>query len=85
MRRTRVTATTGWVVIALYVTAWDFYMGRRGETLSAGFRAASRHPVTRWPVIVAWAITTAHLFGWIPDRVDPYRAVGRLGARCYRS
>lgn len=77
MRRPRSTAL-GWALLGAYIIAWDLGAARSGETLSSGFRTASRHRIARWPVALAWALTTAHLFGWLPPRVDPYRVFGRV-------
>ena len=44
-------------------------------TLSGGFREAAHHPVRRWPVTLAWAYITAHLF--LDLRWDPLHILGR--------
>lgn len=71
--------TTGWVLLASFVVGWDIGVALRGggETLSSSFRRALLHPKARWPVIVAWGITTAHLFGRLPRNLDPFYFVAR--------
>ena len=76
--------TAGWIVLAALVVGWDYGVALRGEgeTLSNAFRRATRHPFARWPVILAWAVTTVHLFGWIPRKVDPFVLLGsHIGPR----
>lgn len=67
--------TAGWIGLAAYVAGWDWFAS---EELSTAFGRALAHPVRRWPVIVAWTVTTAHLFRLIPRRWDPFHALGRL-------
>lgn len=63
MIRHRRSATPAWVTLAVSVTAYDIWALSKGsQTLSAGFYQAWRHPVARWPVLVAWGYLTAHLF-----------------------
>ncbi len=67
-------ATKGWIGLAIYVTAWDILAP---ETLSRGFYEATRHPVKRWPLTLAWAFITAHLFRLLPERYDVLRHLSR--------
>lgn len=63
----------GWIGLAIYITLWDvasFYR-QNGETLSHAFEETVRHPIKRWPTALAWAYITVHLFGWIPETLDP--------------
>lgn len=75
--------TTGWVLLTLFVFGWDFLVAHKhsGETLSHAFNDAARHPAYRWPVSLAWLLTTLHLFGWMPEKVDPYKIAGRYVTR----
>lgn len=75
--------TTGWALLTLFVFGWDFWVAhkRGGETLSHAFKDAAAHPLYRWPVALAWLLTTLHLFGWVPEKVDPYKVVGRYVSR----
>lgn len=51
-----------WLALALAVVVIDaVQIARHRPTLSASFRDAVRHPVKRWPVLVAWAALTSHL------------------------
>lgn len=56
----------GWVCLAGFVLAWDVLSP---ETLSTVFGRHRKHPL----VVAAWAVTTAHLFGVLPKRYDPFR------------
>lgn len=62
------------MLLSLYVFGWDYGIAGHwtGETLSDAFRRATHDPVSRWPVVVAWTVTTAHLYGWIPEKFDPF-------------
>lgn len=61
--------TTGWVALAAGVVAWDL---TSDETLTHAFRRAREHPVSFAALIAGWTILTAHLFGVLPARVDPF-------------
>lgn len=67
--------TIGWAGLTAYVLAWDMFAT---ETLSGAFGRAVLHPRARWPVVLSWTITTAHLFGVLPSRYDPLARVGRV-------
>lgn len=71
---TRPRGTWGWLGLTAYVIAWDTFAP---ETLSGAFGRAVLHPRARWPVILAWSITTAHPFGALPSRYDPIAHIGR--------
>lgn len=58
----------GWAVIVAGVTAWDILAD---ETLTNAFARGRENPKTRYLVIGAWAITTAHLMDWLPEKIDP--------------
>lgn len=58
----------GWVALGVVVVAAELL---DTKTLSTAFRDASRHPVYGPVVIASWAILTAHLHGWIPEKYDP--------------
>lgn len=59
-------ATAGWVGILAVAGVYDYYAP---ETLSHGFkRALKAHPIT---TTVAYGFMTAHLFGLIPEKIDP--------------
>ncbi len=75
--------TTGWVCISLFVLAWDVEVALRheGETLTNAFRRATRHPLSRWPVVLLWSVTTAHLYGWLPPQADPFQVLTRLAVK----
>lgn len=63
-----------WVGLVLYIVCYDCWAASQGrETLSTAFYRALRHPVRRWPVIVAWSYITGHLFKLIPEYADPLR------------
>jgi hypothetical protein len=57
-------AKHGWLGLVGYVIAVDGWLILKGrQTLSSAFYEAVRHPRRRWPVILAWAYLTLHLFG----------------------
>lgn len=62
----------GWVVIVGFVAAWDTLTP---DTLSAAFGRGCETRVGRILVPLVWGITTAHLFGKLPHRADPFYIV----------
>lgn len=66
--------TVGWVALCAYVVGWDYVVALRGhgETLSSAFGRATQHPLYRWPVTVAWLVTTLHIFGFLTPSHDPF-------------
>lgn len=70
--------TVGWCLLTALVVGWDYYAARNGgETLSAAYRRGLKHPGARFPVVVAWTVTTAHIFGGLKPRYDPFIWAGR--------
>jgi hypothetical protein len=73
----------GWVGLALYIVVWDRYAP---ETLSKAFERALCHPKGRPLVLLAWSVTTAHLFKAIPPKLDPFLLIVRKphpgGSQC---
>jgi len=61
--------TLGWAALATGVLIFDVVAH---ETMSSAFRRGLNNPRTAAPVIGAWAITTAHLFGVLPEKLDPF-------------
>lgn len=63
-----------WIGLAGYVLVTDMFALLTGrETLTDALRRAHKHPVRRWPVVLAWAATTKHLFwGDHMKWADPY-------------
>jgi hypothetical protein len=59
----------GWVAIGLVVVAAELL---DGKTMSTAFKEAARHKRYGIPVTAAWLTLTAHLFGWLPPRFDPF-------------
>ncbi|MGW6624258.1 DUF7427 family protein [Nocardia sp. NPDC055002] len=50
-----------------------------GELLSEGVdRALEKHPLLVYGFV---AVTVAHLLNWLPNKADPYHAVGTLYER----
>lgn len=71
-------STPAWITLTAGVVAYDLWALRTGrESLSAGFYRAITHPKARWPVIVAWAYLTVHLFVGPRWRWDPLRLAFR--------
>jgi len=72
----------GWLGLVLYIVGVDLYaFYTKKDTLSMAFFESIRHPVKRWPVILAWFGITFHLFHWIPDRYDPLRSFSENRSR----
>ena len=71
----RLVGHLGWVATAAVVAAWDYYAP---ETMSNAFKRGREHPVARFAVVGAWAVTTAHLMDWLPDNIDPFDNLGRI-------
>lgn len=65
----------GWVAIAAFVAAWDRYAE---DSLSACFGRGVHHPIKRPLVIAGWAVTSAHLFQFLPARVDPFHLLAKV-------
>src|ERR1700729_2823437 len=62
----------GWVALALLVAAADV---TGTKTMSDVFRDASRGKFAGPVVYIGWGVLTAHLFGFIPPRLDPIHLV----------
>lgn len=65
----------GWVSVGAVVLAAEVIDAR---TMSEAFRAASRHPVAGPAMAVSWSVLTAHLFGLIPDKYDPFHLTAKV-------
>lgn len=70
--------STGWLLTAGVVLAWDF---TAPETMSESFRSAVTTPQGRAAAIITWAYLTAHLFEVIPRERDPLDIVHQAWAR----
>lgn len=58
----------GWAALLAVVIIADL----TGEvTMSTGFRTLAHNKTFGPPLIVTWAVLTAHLFGLVPARYDP--------------
>jgi hypothetical protein len=57
-------AFAGWSGLIIYAAVWDVFSvrTRKVETLSTGFRKASRHKIARWIVIPGTILLLTHLF-----------------------
>lgn len=74
----------GWAGLVAFVLGYDTWAIVAGrESMTAAFGRAIQHPFHRWPVSVAWAITTLHLFGRLPRWLDPFHAYARVLAFAY--
>ncbi len=78
VKRMARSGSTGWCLLAGFVIAWDFTQMQKGESLSSAFNRATKHPMSRWPVTVAWLTLTLHLFARLPQRFDPFHQLARL-------
>jgi hypothetical protein len=67
--RRRLSGGVGWLGLAVLVVAWDLVAP---ETLSSAFDRARSSPVGASVVLVSWGLLTGHLFGLLPERVDPF-------------
>jgi hypothetical protein len=62
----------GWIALAALVLAAD---ATGNETMSDAFKIASRQRVAGPAVVLTWATLTAHLFGLLPLRYDPFHMI----------
>jgi hypothetical protein len=70
----------GWLGLAAGVAAFD---ALAPETMSSAFNRGMQNPYSRYLVLGAWAITTAHLLQLIPHEpveLDPFMRI----ANCLR-
>lgn len=74
--------TWGWLGIAGFVLAYDTWaMAKDSQTLSTAFKINLGHPKWRWVVLPAWLLTSLHLFGLLPARIDPFKGYGNILGR----
>ena len=76
----------GWAGLALYILLWHLFgILRNFELLTTAWRRALAHPYRRWIVIIAWIMTTKHLFfgGFLP-KLDPFHAIGMTATHIKR-
>jgi len=80
-----VAGATAWVGLTAYVVAADAALiATDNATLSETFETSVMHPIRRYPVILLWAVVTAHLM--CPrhlklKKADPIHQVGRAAKR----
>lgn len=60
----------GWLAVGAVVIAAEYLDGR---TMSEAFRELSRRRITGPVLIAGWLMLTAHLFGLLPEKTDPFR------------
>jgi hypothetical protein len=80
-------ASLAWFGLVSYVVVVDVYLitqeinGRDGySTMSTVFKEAVRHPVKRFPLLLAWATLTLHLFPILyPERYYKYEPITFIG------
>jgi hypothetical protein len=60
--------TTGWVMVAAGVIAWDLLAQ---ETMSSAVHRACSTPQGTVLFIAGWGILTAHLLAVLPEKADP--------------
>jgi len=71
----------GWTGIVLYIAIWDGIP--RNQTLSdAWYNAWSGNTKGKLTTLVAWSITTTHLF--YPMKHDPINLIGRAYGKLRR-
>ena len=68
-----------WAAVAATILVADI---TGNTTMSEAFRMISRHPVAGPAIAVGWGILTAHLFGVIDPRFDPFHKAGCPKLRC---
>lgn len=77
----------GWAGLWAFVAGYDIWAIRNDKpTLSETFGVALKHPIKRWPVMLAWGGLTLHLFAeLLPEEVrkrlapvDPLGQLARL-------
>jgi hypothetical protein len=65
----------GWALVAIGILVWDLTAPDDQQLSDAWRRANRRGPVSAVLVGAAWAVTTAHLYGLIPARIDPLHMI----------
>lgn len=68
---------TGWLLLAGYIAAWDYWACTRGhETLSGAYGRAMAHKVGRIPAALITVALVKHLVlpSWHPE-LDPFNAI----------
>lgn len=77
-----------WLGLAAYVVGVDAALILNGKkTMSQVFEGTLRDPVRKYPVVVAWAIVTGHLFTPVESRMkklDPIYQFGCVSRRVMR-
>lgn len=82
MARRDVNGACGWLILSAYIFGYDTWaISTEHETLSSAFARTVRHPVRRWPTLVAYGVVTLHLFDHLPERFDPFVRYGKLLSR----
>jgi len=74
--------TKAWIGLTAYVVGYDLYgLLNDKELLTEAFRRGLEDPVSRWLVVLAWGLTTKHLFfGKFLPWLDPFHLIGILAA-----
>lgn len=73
----------GWVYVTVGVAAWDLLV-EEDELLTVAFRRALETRSGKIFVCSSWGILTAHLFGVLPENIDPIHiamVISRRGRR----
>lgn len=75
-----------WVGLTAYVVGSEAGLAAtNNELMTDAWRHALEHPKNRWLVIVAWLVTTKHLFfGRMFPLLDPFTWVGYAVSGCIR-
>lgn len=64
----------GWAAVVAVVAVADL---KDGQTMSQTFKDLSRNPVTAPFITITWVLLTMHLFGLLPEKLDPFHSIGK--------
>lgn len=64
----------GWALVVAVVLAWDM-TAEEEELLTRAFRRAYGTPHGKVAILTVWALLTAHLFGVLPQKADPFHMI----------
>jgi hypothetical protein len=65
---------TGWLWLVAAILTWDL-LAEEDQTLSDAFRRTKSRPARAVAAGTAWGLLTAHLWGVLPSRADPFHVI----------
>jgi hypothetical protein len=70
----------GWVYVTVGIAVWDT-LAEEDEQLTGAFRRSLKSPSGAIFTCATWGILTAHLFGLLPEEIDPIHMVTHVTRR----